>query len=69
MTPTRYQLPGRLAFSVTEASARTGVSRDFLYDAVRTGKLTARKIGRRLIITERALHRFLESLPKAGKAA
>ena len=69
MTPSFYQLPGRTAFSVAEVCARTGIGRDTIYDAVRTRKLAARKIGRRLIITERALHRFLESLPKAGKSA
>ena len=61
MTPSFYQLPGRTAFSVAEVCARTGIGRDTIYDAVRTRKLAARKIGRRLIITERALHRFLES--------
>jgi excisionase family DNA binding protein len=63
-----HQPSGRDAFSVAEVCARTGIGRDTIYDAIRTGKLAARKIGRRMIITERALHRFLESLPMAGKA-
>jgi excisionase family DNA binding protein len=67
MTTTLHQL--RAAFSVAEVCARTGIGRDTLYKAIRTGELTARKIGRRMLITDSALHRFLESLPKAGEAS
>jgi excisionase family DNA binding protein len=36
----------RLAYSVDEAAAITGLSRDLLYDQMRTGKLAYLKVGR-----------------------
>jgi excisionase family DNA binding protein len=66
---TAPQLLGRTAFSVTEVCARTNIGRDTIYTAIQTGKLIARKVGRRMIVTERALERYLEGLPRAGKAA
>jgi len=65
----QQQLPGRAAHSIAETCALTGIGRDTLYGAIRSGKLIARKLGRRTLITEGDLRRFLESLPKAGKAA
>ena len=59
-------LPGRAAFSVTEVCAQTGLGRDTVYNAIRSGKLVARKLGRRTLITEKDLHRFLANLPRAG---
>jgi excisionase family DNA binding protein len=59
-------LPGRAAFSVAEVCAQTGLGRDAIYDAIRSGKLVACKLGRRTLITHRDLHRFLASLPKVG---
>jgi excisionase family DNA binding protein len=52
-------LAGRLAYSVDEAAAITGLSRDLLYDQMRTGKLAYLKIGRRRIITRQHLEAFL----------
>ena len=51
----------RLAFSVSEAAAITGLSRDLLYDQMRTGKLSYLKIGRRRIITRTDLQAVLGS--------
>ncbi len=45
----------RLAYSVDEAAAITGLSRDLLYDEMRTGRLAYLKIGRRRIITRQHL--------------
>jgi excisionase family DNA binding protein len=59
-------LPGRAAFSVAEASLHMGLGRDAIYHAIRSGQLVARKVGRRTLITQKDLHRFLASLPKAG---
>jgi excisionase family DNA binding protein len=50
---------GRLAYSVDEAAAITGLSRDLLYDQMRAGKLAYLKIGRRRIITRQHLEAFL----------
>jgi excisionase family DNA binding protein len=49
----------RLAYSVAEAALITGLSRDLLYDQMRTGKLAYLKVGRRRIITRRSLDAFL----------
>ena len=49
----------RLAYSVDEAAAIAGLSRDLLYDQMRTGKLAYIKIGSRRIITRQHLEAFL----------
>ena len=48
-----------LAYSVDEAAAITGLSRDLLYDQMRVGKLAYLKVGRRRIITRQHLETFL----------
>jgi len=53
----------RLAYSVDEAAQITGLSRDLLYDQMRTGKLAYLKIGRRRLITRRGLEAFLAQTP------
>jgi excisionase family DNA binding protein len=52
-------LAERLAYSVEEAARITGLSRDLLYNQMRTGKLAYLKVGRRRIITRRHLEAFL----------
>ena len=52
-------LEQRMAYSVDEAAAITGLSRDLLYDQMRTGKLGYMKVGRRSIITREHLAAFL----------
>jgi excisionase family DNA binding protein len=49
----------RLAYSVAEAALITGLSRDLLYDQMRTGDLAFLKVGRRRIITRQNLEAFL----------
>jgi excisionase family DNA binding protein len=49
----------RLAYSVDEAAAITGLSRDLLYDQMRAGRLAYTKVGRRRIITRQHLEAFL----------
>ena len=49
----------RLAYSVDEAAAITGLSRELLYDQMRAGKLAYIKVGRRRIITRQHLEAFL----------
>ena len=53
----------RLAFSVAEAAVEAGVGRDHIYGAIRDGRLEARKLGRRTLITYDALQKFLNGLP------
>jgi excisionase family DNA binding protein len=49
----------RMAHSVDEAAAITGLSRDLLYDQMRAGKLAYLKVGRCRIITRQHLDAFL----------
>jgi excisionase family DNA binding protein len=58
-SPDTEPLAERLAYSVAEAALITGLSRDLLYDQMRTGKLAYLKVGRRRIITRRSLDAFL----------
>jgi excisionase family DNA binding protein len=60
MTRSASQRPSdRLAYSVKEAAAITGLSRDLLYDQMRAGHLAYLKVGRRRIITRHNLEAFL----------
>jgi excisionase family DNA binding protein len=58
-TSSRGLSADRLAFSVDEAARITGLSRDLLYDQMRTGKLAYLKVGRRRIITRQHIEAFL----------
>jgi excisionase family DNA binding protein len=69
MKTTLENLTGRAAYSIVETCALTGLCRDTVYKAIRTGRLTARKLGRRTIVTEHDLVHFLQSLPKAEEAS
>lgn len=53
----------KLAFSIDEAAMRAGLGRDAIYAAVRQGKLEAKKMGRRTLVTADALRRYLDGLP------
>jgi excisionase family DNA binding protein len=57
--PSPAQPAERLAYSVDEAAQITGLSRDLLYDQMRTGRLAYLKVGRRRIITRQHLEAFL----------
>jgi excisionase family DNA binding protein len=59
MTSASNRPEGRLAYSVDEAAAITGLSRDLLYDHMHAGNLAYLKIGRRRIITRQQLEAFL----------
>lgn len=54
----------RLALSVTEVLARTGIGRDKLYHIIREGWLPARKLGKRTLILQDDLQAFLKALPR-----
>ena len=57
---------GRRAHSIAETCALTGLGRDTVYAAIRDGRLVARKLGRRTLITDNDLRQFLAGLPRAG---
>jgi excisionase family DNA binding protein len=55
--------PGKRAHSVNGAAAIIGTGRDGVYEAIRSGQLRARKFGRRTLILDEDLSKFLQSLP------
>jgi excisionase family DNA binding protein len=57
---------GRRAHSIAETCALTGLGRDAVYGAIRDGRLVARKLGRRTVVTDDDLRQFLAELPRAG---
>ncbi len=57
-----------LAYSVEEAAARANCGRTTVFAAIKSGALKARKIGRRTIILDEDLRRWLVSLPMRGDA-
>lgn len=59
----------KCAMSVEKAAKAAGVGRTILFEEIRNGRLSARKVGRRTIITADALEAWLKSLPTAGKGA
>ena len=61
--------PSRVAYSIAEAMALSGLGRDTLYKQIHAGRLPARKLGRRTIVLASDLQRFLEALPMIGGAA
>jgi excisionase family DNA binding protein len=69
MATIQRNITGRAAYSIAETCALTGFGRDSIYGAIRAGKLVARKLGKRTVVTSRDLERFLHNLPQAGKAA
>ena len=54
------------AMSVEEAAKAAGVGRTLLFEEIRKGRITARKVGRRTIITTGDLDACLNSLPKSN---
>ncbi len=49
----------RLAFGVQEVADALGVSRELVKHLIRTGQLPSVKLGRRRLISRKALERFL----------
>jgi excisionase family DNA binding protein len=59
----------KVAHTINEVSAQTGIGRDGIYKAINEGRLRARKFGKRTLILDSDLHGFLEALPTLGTAA
>jgi excisionase family DNA binding protein len=57
----------RLGFNPDEAAASAGVSRTRIFEAIRDGTLTARKVGKATIIEPDELQRWVRSLPVRGR--
>ena len=50
----------KLAYSVDEVSEQTSISKSYLRNAIRDGRLKVSRIGRRVIIRHDALEEFLK---------
>jgi excisionase family DNA binding protein len=56
------------AHTIVEAAREAKIGRTLLYEAIKSGNLKARKVGRRTIIIDDDLRNWLASLPVAGAA-
>ena len=63
------ELPLKLGLSIDESCHATGLGRTKIYEAIGSGKLIAKKAGRRTIILPKHLEAYLESLPAADFAS
>lgn len=57
----------KLAHSIREVTALTGVGRSFIYEEIKEGRLRVRKAGRRSLIFEADLQAWLAKLPLARR--
>ena len=53
----------RMALSIDEAAQQANICRDKIYEAIRTGELEAKKVGRRTLVMADELRRYLDALP------
>jgi hypothetical protein len=56
-----------IAYAIEDVPSATGLTRTRIFQAIREGQLTARKLGRRTIIEATELHRFIATLPTRGR--
>ena len=57
----------RGAFSVRDFCQWAGIGRTAFYEELKTGRLTAKKFGKRTLIPIAEAHRWLEGLPVLSK--
>jgi|HubBroStandDraft_4_1064222.scaffolds.fasta_scaffold3471431_1 excisionase family DNA binding protein len=55
----------RIAWSIGEVSATTGLSAGFVRKEIRAGRLRARRAGRRVLVLDRDLRRYLNGEPES----
>lgn len=65
LNPNSHEKVERLAYTIPDASAVSGIGRTAIYELIGSGELTAIKIGRRTLVTAASLRRLIESAPKA----
>lgn len=53
----------KIGLTIDEAVDRSGIGRTKIFEAIKLGRLTARKAGRRTIILSDELSDYLKSLP------
>jgi len=52
-----------LSYDIKTATASIGIGRSKLYEEIKLGRLKARKIGRRTVITHADLQAWMDQLP------
>jgi excisionase family DNA binding protein len=57
---------GKIAVTIPEACALSGLGRSSIYEAFKSQRLIARKHGKRTLILVRDLKEYLESLPTSS---
>ena len=57
-----------IAHSINGACKQIGCGRTMLYDHIASGRLDARKMGNKTVITDASLVRLIDELPDAGLA-
>jgi hypothetical protein len=57
----------KIAVTLREATALSGIGRSSLYKLFNTGKLTPRKAGKRTLILVAELETYVQSLPTGGR--
>jgi len=57
-----------MAYSIASAVEATGkaISRTRIFEAIKSGELDARKVGRRTVVMADSLRAYLERQPRAG---
>ncbi len=53
----------KLAYSIADLAQIAGVSRSYLYQEIKSGRLAVRKAGRRSVVLHDSAQGWLESLP------
>ena len=61
------RLLGRLLYSPAETEAILGISHATVYRLIRVGRLDAKKIGSKTVITAESIERLIAKLPKVGR--
>ena len=62
-------IPSRLLYPPAEAERMLGISHATLYRLLRAGRLDAKKIGCKTVITAESIEQFIAGLPSAGRTA
>jgi len=66
MHSNKRRTSSRLSYSIDRLAAACDVGRSLLYEEIAAGRLTARKVGRRTIVTRSDAIRWLRGLPEVG---